>query len=59
MIVRHARKLDRAPRRAMPMIDAEAARDERWSRRSRLLFIVGAATACWAVPALLVYWLAS
>jgi hypothetical protein len=59
MIVRHARKLEEAPRRAMPMIEVEAATDERlWSRRARLLFIVGAATVCWAVPALLVYWLA-
>jgi hypothetical protein len=30
---------------------------ERWPRRSRFLFIVGAASLCWAVPAAVVYWL--
>lgn len=30
---------------------------ERWSRRSRFLFIVGAAALCWAVPGLALYFL--
>ena len=28
---------------------------ERWSRRSRFLFIVGAAALCWAVPGVAIY----
>jgi hypothetical protein len=39
----------------------EAAIDEpfvaKWPRRSRFLFILGAASLCWAIPAALVYWL--
>jgi len=27
----------------------------RWSRRSRFLFIVGAATLCWVVPGVAIY----
>jgi hypothetical protein len=42
----------------MPIVKAEVAVEERlWSRRARLFFIIGAATACWAVPVALVYWL--
>jgi len=29
----------------------------RWPRRSRFLFIVGAASLSWALPAVVVYWL--
>jgi len=30
---------------------------ERWTRRSRFLFILGAACLSWALPAAIVYWL--
>jgi hypothetical protein len=30
---------------------------EKWPRRSRFLFILGAASLCWAIPAAIVYWL--
>jgi hypothetical protein len=30
---------------------------QRWPRRSRFLFIVGAASLSWALPAAIVYWL--
>ena len=29
----------------------------KWPRRSRFLFIVGAAAACWLVPGLAIYWM--
>jgi hypothetical protein len=29
--------------------------EQRWSRRSRFLFIVAAASLCWALPSLAVY----
>jgi hypothetical protein len=58
-VVQRARKLDTAPRRAMPMVDTRGWIEESpWPRRSRLVFILGAAAACWAVPLLLAYWLA-
>jgi hypothetical protein len=28
---------------------------DRWTRRSRFLFIVGAAALCWAVPGVAIY----
>jgi hypothetical protein len=34
---------------------AEEPQVERWSRRSRFLFIVGAATLCWVIPGLAIY----
>jgi hypothetical protein len=37
--------------------DDDEALTERWPRRSRFLFIVTAASLCWAIPAALVYWL--
>ena len=37
-----------------PSLDDEPFVD-RWPRRSRFLFIVGAASLCWAVPAAIVY----
>jgi hypothetical protein len=43
----------------MPVLDVERGADELpWSRRLRLFLILGAATMCWAVPGVLVYWLA-
>jgi hypothetical protein len=30
---------------------------ERWSRRSRFLFILGAAALCWALPGVAIYFL--
>jgi hypothetical protein len=43
----------------MPVRNIEAGtEDVPWSRRLRLFLIIGAATMCWAVPGLLVYWLA-
>jgi hypothetical protein len=41
---------------AVPTLDQEAL-IERWPRRSRFLFIITAASLCWAIPAALVYWL--
>jgi hypothetical protein len=29
--------------------------EQRWTRRSRFLFIVGAAALCWAVPGIAIY----
>jgi len=29
----------------------------KWPRRSRFLFILGAAAACWLVPGLAIYWM--
>jgi len=34
---------------------ADAPAIERWSRRARFLFIVGAAALCWAVPGAAIY----
>jgi hypothetical protein len=34
---------------------AEERESGRWSRRSRFLFIVGAATLCWVVPGVAIY----
>jgi hypothetical protein len=57
--VQNARRLERAPHRETPVLDAEARTEELpWSRRLRLFIILGAATMCWAVPGLLVYFLA-
>ena len=43
----------------MPIVNAETWNEGApWSRRSRLVFILAAAAACWAVPLLIVYWLA-
>jgi len=43
----------------MPIVEGEVWSDEPpWPRRLRIFFILSAATACWAVPGLLVYWLA-
>jgi len=58
-VVQNARRLERAPHGEAPVLDLEARTKELpWSRRLRLFFILGAATLCWAVPGLLVYWLA-
>jgi hypothetical protein len=40
-----------------PALDG-ASIGSRWPRRSRFLFILGAASLCWAIPAVVVYWLA-
>src|SRR4051812_16927758 len=39
-----------------PALDGDAL-IERWPRRSRFLFIVGAASLSWVLPAAVVYWL--
>jgi hypothetical protein len=36
---------------------ADASPEERWPVRRRFMFIAIAAALCWAVPALLAYWL--
>jgi hypothetical protein len=40
-----------------PALDGASVGD-RWPRRSRFLFILGAASLCWAIPAFVAYWLA-
>jgi hypothetical protein len=30
---------------------------KKWPRPARVLFIVAAASLCWAIPAALIYWL--
>ena len=57
--MQNARRLERAPQGDTPVLDIERGADELpWSRRLRLFLILGAATMCWAVPGVLVYWLA-
>ncbi|HZB93931.1 MAG TPA: hypothetical protein VE397_20955, partial [Stellaceae bacterium] len=57
-VVQQARRLERAPRRDMSVVESQTANEEPpWSRRSRLFFILGAATLCWAVPGAIIYWL--
>ncbi len=57
--MQNARRLERAPHGEMPVLDTEARTEVLpWSRRLRLFFILGAATMCWALPGLLVYFLA-
>lgn len=56
----YARKLETPPSGKARVVDAASSDEERpWSRRSRLLFLVGAGAMCWVVPALIVYWLLS
>jgi hypothetical protein len=56
----YARKLETPPNREARAADAALSAEERpWSRRSRLLFMVAAGATCWAVPALIIYWLLS
>jgi hypothetical protein len=57
-------QVQKARRIASPVADASgdpaldgASVGNRWPRRSRFLFIVGAASLCWAIPAVIVYWL--
>ena len=41
-----------------PLVDLEAdTYDGKWSRRSRFLFIVSAASLCWLIPGLALYFL--
>ncbi|HUC69543.1 MAG TPA: hypothetical protein VMA53_29260 [Stellaceae bacterium] len=57
--MQNARRLERAPHGETPVLEVEGGTSERaWSRRLRLFVILGAATMCWAVPGLLLYWLA-
>ncbi|MGO8919061.1 MAG: hypothetical protein ACLQJR_24430 [Stellaceae bacterium] len=56
--MQHARKLDIWSRRAIPAIEAETGDQEPpWPRRGRVIFIIGAATACWAAVLFVGYWL--
>ena len=56
-VVHQARQRDDAPGRTGAFVAATKRADEwRWPRRSRVFFVLGAATACWAVPLLIAYW---
>lgn len=56
MPVQQVRPISPVAYPAAPALDDEVLA-ERWPRRARILFIVGAASLCWAVPAVIVYWL--
>lgn len=45
-------------RGSVPQVEAADLTDPRWSPRSRVLFIIGAAAGLWTVPVAIVYGLA-
>ena len=47
-----------APRQIID-IEADEASEGKWSRRSRFLFIISAASLCWLIPGVVVYLLVS
>ena len=51
------REKDFAPTEAPAIELEEESFVRKWPRRSRFLFIVGAAAACWLVPGLAIYWM--
>jgi hypothetical protein len=54
--VQRARQLDTQPREHMSIPQAETWHDEPpWPVPARILFMLAAGSACWAVPALFVY----
>jgi len=57
-LVQHAHKFDIRSQSAMPVVDTEAwDKEAPWPRHVRVMFMLGAATACWGAVALVGYWL--
>lgn len=57
-VVRHARNPDSLAPAVVPASEVES-RDpgERWPAGLRILFLIGAAAACWAIVLLAAWWL--
>ena len=51
------REKDFTPTEAPALELQEEPHVPKWPRRSRFLFILGAAAACWVVPGLAIYWM--
>ena len=47
--------LRRSAPRPVVDIDADEGYEGKWSRRSRFVFIVSAASLCWLIPGIVVY----
>ena len=57
-VVQHAHKLDIGPQTAMPPIDSPVwDKEAPWPRPVQIIFMLGAAAACWAAVGLVGYWL--
>jgi hypothetical protein len=57
-VVQHAHKLDIGSQTAMPPVDSPAwDKEAPWPRSLRIIFMIGAAAACWAAVAVVGYWL--